>query len=104
MNSQPQPQPGTKAPAFSAQAVGFRRHQVRVSPLAARLSPGEGSAMLRYGDAKSFVTMMRSGVRPDGSTVSPVMPFGALREMSDVDLEALYMHLKGPAPRDIASQ
>jgi hypothetical protein len=23
------------------------------------------------------------------------MPFGALREMSDVDLEALYVHLKG---------
>lgn len=51
--------------------------------------------MARYADAESFVAMMRSGVRPDGSTVSPVMPFGALREMSDVDLEALFVHLKG---------
>lgn len=64
-------------------------------PPAARLSPGEGSAMARYADARAFVAMMRSGIRPDGSTVSPVMPFGALREMSDVDLEALYVHLKG---------
>ena len=64
-------------------------------PPAARLSPGEGSAMARYADAKSFVAMMRSGVRPDGRPVSPVMPFATLREMSDVDLEALYLHLRG---------
>lgn len=34
---------GSRAEYFSAQAVGFRRHQVRVSPLAARLSPGESA-------------------------------------------------------------
>jgi minor extracellular serine protease Vpr len=32
---------GTRAEYFSAQAVGFTRHRVRVAPLAARLSPGE---------------------------------------------------------------
>lgn len=72
-------------------------------PAAAKLTPGEGSAMTRYADAKSFVSMMRSGKRPDGSAVSPVMPFGALKEMSDVDLEALYLHLQGLAPRAAAS-
>ena len=43
-------------------------------------------------DGDSLVFFAR---KADGSTVSPVMPFGALREMSDVDLEALYVHLKG---------
>jgi hypothetical protein len=32
---------GTRAEYFSAQAIGFDRHRVRVTPLAARLSPGE---------------------------------------------------------------
>jgi len=47
---------------------------------------------------ESIVSMMRSGQRPDGSAVSPVMPFGALKEMSDVDLQALYLYLKSPGP------
>lgn len=63
-------------------------------PPAARLAAGKDSAMARYADAKSFVAMMRSGRRPDGSAVSPVMPFAALKEMSDVDLEALFVYLK----------
>jgi subtilisin family serine protease len=32
---------GSRAEYFSAQAIGFTRHRVRVTPLAARLSPGE---------------------------------------------------------------
>lgn len=72
-------------------------------PAAANLTPGQGSAMPRYADAKQFVSMMRSGQRADGSAVSSVMPFGALKEMSDVDLEALYLHLKGLAPRALGS-
>jgi mono/diheme cytochrome c family protein len=72
-------------------------------PAAANLTPGEGSGMTRYADAKQFVAMMRSGKRPDGSAVSTVMPFDALSEMSDVDLEALYLHLQGLAPRAAGS-
>ncbi|MFT3955100.1 MAG: c-type cytochrome [Piscinibacter sp.] len=72
-------------------------------PAAANLTSGEGSAMPRYADATQFVAMMRSGKRPDGSAVSPVMPFGALKEMSDVDLQALYLHLQGLAPRAAGS-
>lgn len=73
-------------------------------PPAARLSPGEGSAMARYPEAKGFVTMMRTGLRPDGSAVSPVMPFATLREMSDVDLEALYLHLRSLGPQLASSR
>ena len=63
-------------------------------PAAARLSPGAGSAMPRYADAQAFAAMLRSGKRPDGSAVSKVMPFVALKELNDTDVQALYLHLK----------
>lgn len=63
-------------------------------PPASRLAPGEGSVMGRYPDADALIAMFRSGKRPDGSGVQ-VMPFESLREMSEVDLRALYMYLKG---------
>jgi mono/diheme cytochrome c family protein len=63
-------------------------------PAAANLTPGEGSALARYPSADAFMAMLRSGQRPDGSAVSPVMPFGSLKEMSDTDVRALYLHLK----------
>jgi mono/diheme cytochrome c family protein len=62
-------------------------------PAAARLAPGEGSVMARYPNANAFASMLKSGKRPDGSAVSPVMPFLSLREMTDVDVRALYLHL-----------
>ena len=49
--------------------------------------------MGRYPDAAAFAAMMKTGKRPDGSAVSEVMPFASLREMSDVDVRALYLHL-----------
>ena len=60
---------------------------------AANLTPGTGSVMTRYRDAGQFVAMLRSGKRPDGSAVS-VMPFDSLRELSEVDAQALYAYLK----------
>ncbi|SFB79512.1 Cytochrome C oxidase, cbb3-type, subunit III [Polaromonas sp. OV174] len=60
---------------------------------AANLTPGEGSAMVRYKDAGQFVAMLRSGKRPDGSAIT-VMPFDSLRELNDVDAQALYAYLQ----------
>jgi len=68
-------------------------------PAAANLTPGDGSAMARYADADAFVKMLRSGRRPDGSAVSRVMPFESLQALNDTDAQALYLHLKGLAPR-----
>jgi mono/diheme cytochrome c family protein len=62
-------------------------------PAAANLTPGEGSAMKRYANADQFMAMLKSGLRPDGSKVSDVMPFVSLREISEVDARALYLHL-----------
>ncbi|HEY9239107.1 MAG TPA: c-type cytochrome, partial [Burkholderiaceae bacterium] len=68
-------------------------------PAAANLTPGEGSAMAHYRDADAMLAMFRSGKRPDGSAVSPVMPFAGLKAMSETDVRALYLHLKDVAPR-----
>ncbi|MDM0081291.1 cytochrome c [Variovorax sp. J31P179] len=66
-------------------------------PAAANLTPGEGTAMTRYADAAAFQQLFRSGTRPDGTPVR-VMPFGSLREMSDIDVQALYLFLKSLPP------
>jgi mono/diheme cytochrome c family protein len=62
-------------------------------PASANLTPGEGSVMGRYPDVQTFVTMFRSGKRPDGSAIQ-VMPFEALSKLNDVDAQALYLYLK----------
>lgn len=66
-------------------------------PPASNLTPGQGSVLARYPDADAFARLFKSGKRPDGSEVK-VMPFGSLREMSDVDVRALYLYLKTLPP------
>jgi cytochrome c553 len=67
-------------------------------PPASNLTPAKGSAMAKYPDAQSFAAMLRTGKRPDGSAVSAVMPFLALKELSDTDIQALYLHFKALTP------
>lgn len=63
-------------------------------PPASRLTPGDGSVMGRYPTAENLIALFRSGKRPDGTAVQ-VMPFESLREMSETDLRALHLYLKG---------
>jgi len=67
-------------------------------PPAAKLTPGPGSALDRYATAEQFMTMLQTGKRPDGSSVSTVMPFASLKEMNEVDVRALYLHLRSLPP------
>jgi mono/diheme cytochrome c family protein len=67
-------------------------------PAAANLTPGEGSAMLRYTTAEQFRAMLASGKRPDGAAISGVMPFTSLRAMNQVDADALYLYLRQLPP------
>lgn len=69
-------------------------------PATANLTPGKGSAMERYPTEEAFMAMFRSGLRPDGSAISPVMPFPALREMKEVDVRALHAYLRSLPPRE----
>ena len=66
-------------------------------PPAANLTPGAGSAMVRYPDAARFVAMLRSGQRPDGSAIQ-VMPFESIGKLNDVDAQALYAYLQTVPP------
>ena len=63
-------------------------------PPAAKLTPGPGSALDRYPTAEQFMAMLKSGRRPDGSKVSDVMPFTSLKALSELDMRALYLHLR----------
>jgi mono/diheme cytochrome c family protein len=62
-------------------------------PAASSLLPGADSALERYPDAASMVSMFRTGQRPDGTPVR-VMPFQALGQLSDTDARALHLYLK----------
>lgn len=62
-------------------------------PAAANLTGAADSAMLRYSSPEAFRQMMRTGKRPDGTSVS-VMPFESLAQMSDAELDALFGFLK----------
>jgi cytochrome c553 len=61
-------------------------------PPAANLTPT--GAMGRYDTADKFIAMMRTGKRPDGSSVSSVMPFMSLRNLNDTDLQAMHLFLR----------
>ena len=63
-------------------------------PPAANLTSGSGSVMPIYDSTEKFRAMMRTGKRPNGSEVNQAMPFGALKNMTDVDLDAMYPYLK----------
>ncbi|HEY0489430.1 MAG TPA: c-type cytochrome [Telluria sp.] len=68
-------------------------------PPAANLTPGKGSVMPLYPTAQAFKAMLRTGRRPDGSAVNPIMPYGSIGEMKDVELEALHIYLLSLPPR-----
>ena len=65
-------------------------------PPATKIVACEGSAISRYRDVANFNTMMRTGVRPDGTQVNLVMPFESLKHLNDTDLDALYVYLTSP--------
>jgi mono/diheme cytochrome c family protein len=67
-------------------------------PATANLTPGKGSVMPRYATPALFMATLRSGLRPDGSAISTVMPFNSLKQMNDTDVLALYAYLKTLPP------
>jgi mono/diheme cytochrome c family protein len=69
-------------------------------PAPSNLTPGKGSAMSRYPTPEVFMAMLRTGHRPDGTAISPVMPFGSLGQMNDTDLRALHSFLQKVPARD----
>jgi cytochrome c553 len=66
-------------------------------PVPANLTPGEGTVMPRYDSLDKFAAMIRSGKRPDGSTVR--MPLDMLSAFNDTDLAAVYAYLHTLPPK-----
>jgi len=69
-------------------------------PLAANITPaGIGS----WTEA-DFVTVMRSGRRPDGRTLDEFMPWRQYGQMSDLELHALWLYLERVPPRETGNK
>lgn len=62
-------------------------------PSAANLALGEGSAMVRYEDGETFVTISRSGETHEERPIQ-TMPFSTLSKLSNVDFLALDVYLR----------
>lgn len=67
-------------------------------PPAANLTPAPDG--LGGWTKEQFVTLMRTGIRPDGRAVDPVaMPWKAVGTADDVELEAIWVYLRSLSPR-----
>ena len=66
-------------------------------PEPANLTPGQGTVMARYDTLGKFSAMMRSGKRPDGSSVR--MPREMLAAFNETDVAAIYAYLKALPPK-----
>lgn len=47
---------------------------------------------------EQFSTAIRTGVRPDGSTLDPFMPWPYFAQLTDVEVEAIYLYLQTVDP------
>ena len=61
-------------------------------PYPANLTPDPQTGLGNWSEA-DFITAMRSGVRPDGTSIDPKMPWKGFSLMTDEELKALWMYL-----------
>ena len=61
-------------------------------PIPANITPHQ-TGIAHYDFAKIEV-LLRTGVKPDGTPLNPFMPVGALKNMSDVEMHALWAWLQ----------
>jgi mono/diheme cytochrome c family protein len=64
------------------------------APAAANITP----AALAGWSLEDFVRVMRTGVRPDGSTLNEAMPWPAFARHTDDELEAMWLYLRTVPP------
>ena len=60
------------------------------APAAPDITP----AALHVWTERDFTTLMRTGRRPDGSPLHPIMPWTSYRWMADEELRALWRYLR----------
>ena len=57
----------------------------------------------RYSE-DDFIRILRTGTRPDGSKVDSLMPYRLTKEMTDVELKALFAYLKTVPPKEYGNR
>jgi mono/diheme cytochrome c family protein len=57
------------------------------------LTPDKETGLGRWTD-KEIITAMTTGVRPDGRTLAPIMPFAALSKLTATDAQAIVAYLR----------
>jgi mono/diheme cytochrome c family protein len=67
-------------------------------PLARNISPDPESGIGKWTKA-DFYRAMREGVRPDGESINELMPWQATRNMTDIELDALWEYLQSAQPK-----
>lgn len=60
-------------------------------PPAANITPGGPSGKWRF---EQFQAALRTGVRPDGSSIHPFMPWKLAGQMTDTEMKAVYTYLQ----------
>ena len=71
-------------------------------PVPANLTPA-ADGLGRY-DEGQFITMLRSGRRPDGTTINEFMPWKVYGNMTDTELRALYMFFNSLPARPLGGR
>jgi mono/diheme cytochrome c family protein len=51
-----------------------------------------------------FIRILRTGTRPDGSKVDSLMPYRLTKEMTDVELKAVFAYLKTIPPKEFGNR
>ena len=67
---------------------------------AANLTP---TGIGRYSE-DDFIRILRTGTRPDGSKVDTLMPYRLTKEMTDVELKAVFSYLKTLPPKEFGNR
>ena len=68
---------------------------------AANITPGGNIG--RWSEAE-FITALRTGRRPDGSTIDPQMPWQNFGKMNDTELRAIYAYLRTQPVREYGNR
>jgi cytochrome c553 len=63
------------------------------APYPANLTPDEATGLGSWTEA-DFIRALREGKRPDGSSLSPKMPWMVFGQMTDTELKALWLYLQ----------
>jgi mono/diheme cytochrome c family protein len=57
----------------------------------------------RYSE-DDFIRILRTGTRPDGTMLDTLMPYRLTKEMTDVELKALFAYLKTVPPKEFGNR